>query len=96
MEPRFSSYLHRLGFVSTKSDASLFVYSCGKDIAYLLLYVDDIVLTGSSLALLSRITASLKTEFPMTDMGPLTYFLGIKVEYKKLESSSLKNLMQRR
>ena len=80
---RFSSYLHRLGFVSTKSDASLFVYRRGKDIAYLLLYVDDIVLTGSTPALLSRITASLKTEFPMTDMGRLTYFFGIKVQYNK-------------
>jgi hypothetical protein len=41
-----------LGFVQAKSDTSLFVYCSGVDIAYLLLYIDDIVLTASSLELL--------------------------------------------
>lgn len=75
---RFSTYLTRLGFVSSKCDPSLFVYKKRQDIAYLLLYVDDIVLTGSSAKLLHRITTSLKSEFPM---GRLSYFLGIKVDY---------------
>ena len=80
---RFSSYLQRMGFKTSKSDASLFVYRRGKDMAYLLLYVDDIILTGSSSSLLDRIKTSLKKEFPMTDMGRLSYFLGVKVEYNK-------------
>lgn len=78
---RFSQYLKQLGFVTTRSDASLFVYSHNNDLAYLLLYVDDIILTGSSKSLLHRITNSLKNEFPMSDMGRLKYFLRIKVEY---------------
>ncbi|XP_071712682.1 uncharacterized mitochondrial protein AtMg00810-like [Rutidosis leptorrhynchoides] len=49
----------------------------GSDIAYLLLYVDDIVLTASSTSLLQRIIQSLHKEFAMTDLGPLNYFLGI-------------------
>ena len=40
------------GFVASVSDTSLFVYKEGPNIAYLLLYVDDIVLTASSSALL--------------------------------------------
>ncbi|GKC99506.1 ribonuclease H-like domain-containing protein, partial [Tanacetum coccineum] len=51
----------------------------GMDTAYLLLYVDDIVLTASSLDLLQRIISSLHQEFAMTDLGPLNYFLGIFV-----------------
>jgi hypothetical protein len=47
--------------------------------AFLLLYVDDIVLTASSTRLLDRITASRHSEFAMTDMGSLHYFLGIAV-----------------
>jgi hypothetical protein len=43
------------------------------------LYVDDIVLTASLTWLLDRITASLCSEFGMTDMGSLHYFLGIAV-----------------
>ncbi|GJT85126.1 ribonuclease H-like domain-containing protein [Tanacetum coccineum] len=49
------------------------------DIAYLLLYVDDIVLTTSSSDLLHRIISSLHQEFAMTDLGSLNYFLGISV-----------------
>jgi hypothetical protein len=48
----FASYLVSLGFVEAKSDTSLFVYRHGVDTVYLLLYVDDIVLTSSSPELL--------------------------------------------
>ena len=51
---RFAAYLISLGFVEAKSDTSLFVYRRGTDTIYLLLYVDDIVLTASSSALLQR------------------------------------------
>ncbi|GJY66222.1 ribonuclease H-like domain-containing protein [Tanacetum coccineum] len=47
------------------------------DIAYLLLHVDDIIRTASSTSLLQRIISLLHTEFAMTDLGPLNYFLGI-------------------
>lgn len=80
---RISQFLHKLGFVTSKSDASLFVYKNKNDLAYLLLYVDDIVLTGSNSALLQHITSSLKVEFPMSDMGKLSYFLGVKVDHNK-------------
>ena len=80
---RFSTFITKLGFVTTKSDKSLYVYKRGRDLAYLLLYVDDIVLTGSSKALLTNIKDNLKKEFPMIDMGRLSYFLGVKVEYNR-------------
>ncbi|GKE11836.1 ribonuclease H-like domain-containing protein, partial [Tanacetum coccineum] len=47
------------------------------DITYLLLYVDDIILTTSSSAFLQWVIASLHGEFAMTDLGSLNYFLGI-------------------
>ncbi|GJT98027.1 reverse transcriptase domain-containing protein [Tanacetum coccineum] len=55
-------------------------YECsclGSQVAYLLIYVDDIILTASSLVLLQRIVDSLHKEFDMTDLGALNYFLGI-------------------
>nr|GEV26426.1 hypothetical protein [Tanacetum cinerariifolium] len=54
------------------------------DIAYLLLYVDDIILTASSLAFLQWIITFLHSEFATMDMGSLNYFLGISA----LRSSS--------
>ena len=47
--------------------------------AYLLLYVDDIILTASSDTLLQKIVKSLTSEFKMTDLGSLHHFLGIAV-----------------
>jgi len=40
----FAAFLLTLGFVEAKSDTSLFIYHHGAETAYLLLYVDDIVL----------------------------------------------------
>ncbi|KAK1666176.1 hypothetical protein QYE76_054335 [Lolium multiflorum] len=68
-----------LGFRSTRSDASLFVYRTGHDMAYLLLYVDDIILTASTAGLLRQLTDRLRAEFALKDLGPLHYFLGIEV-----------------
>jgi len=50
--------------------------------AFLLLYVDDIVLTASSPSLLHQIIAALCQEFSMTDMGPLHHFLGVNVQHQ--------------
>nr|GEV42651.1 hypothetical protein [Tanacetum cinerariifolium] len=51
----------------------------GIDTAYLLLYVDDIVLIAYSETLLRQIIASLHKEFSMTNLGHLNYFLGISI-----------------
>jgi hypothetical protein len=77
---RFAGHITSLGFVESKADSSLFIYRRGADTAFLLLYVDDIVLTTSSPRLLQQITAALQWEFAMTDMGPLHHFLGLSVE----------------
>jgi hypothetical protein len=47
-----------VGFVEAKSNTSLFVYRRGVDAAYLLLYVDNIVLTASRPELLQRTTSA--------------------------------------
>jgi hypothetical protein len=66
--------------VEAKSNTSLFIYHHGADTAYLLLYVDDIVLTASSEPLLRRIITALQQEFTMKDLGVLHHFLGVTVE----------------
>jgi hypothetical protein len=44
--------LASIGFVEAKSDTSLFIYRHDDDTVFLLLYVDDIVLTASTVDLL--------------------------------------------
>ncbi|GAU51637.1 hypothetical protein TSUD_241870 [Trifolium subterraneum] len=74
---RFSGFLSVIGFTNSKSDNSLFIYQNGFDLAYLLLYVDDIILTASTDDLRYSIMASLSSKFAMKDLGSLNYFLGI-------------------
>ncbi|KAL4588677.1 hypothetical protein LXL04_001570 [Taraxacum kok-saghyz] len=62
---RFAMFLTRIGFAHSKCDSSLFIYRQGSNMVYLLLYVDDIVLTGSSSQLLTHIISLLSTEFSM-------------------------------
>jgi hypothetical protein len=79
---RFATYLLSLGFVEAKSDTSLFVFRHGTDTVYLLLYVDDIVPTASSTALLQHTISALKREFAMKDLSPLHQFLGVSVQHQ--------------
>ena len=66
--------------MEAKSDTSLFVYRRGTDTAYMLLYVDDIVLTASSAQLLRQVISALQQEFAMKDLGELHHFLGMQVQ----------------
>jgi hypothetical protein len=68
-----------MGFSASKNDTSLFIYHSSEHTAYLLLYVDDIVLTAFSPAFLSHVISTLSSEFSMTNLGPLSHFLGICV-----------------
>ncbi|KAL0400373.1 UNVERIFIED_CONTAM: Retrovirus-related Pol polyprotein from transposon RE2 [Sesamum radiatum] len=51
----------------------------GSSIAYLVLYVDDILLIGNDFKMLDDIKAWLSTQFSIKDMGEASYILGIKI-----------------
>lgn len=74
---RFAVFITSIGFCSSRSDCSLFTYKQGIYQIYLLLYVDDIILTASSPSLITRVIDRLSSEFSMTDLGSLSFFLGI-------------------
>ncbi|XP_014523648.1 uncharacterized protein LOC106779943 [Vigna radiata var. radiata] len=78
---RFSSFLLSLGFLGSKADPSLFVYHNTVATLYILVYVDDIILTGNNNSLLQKLLASFKTEFAIKDLDHLNYFLGLEVHY---------------
>ncbi|PRQ57405.1 putative RNA-directed DNA polymerase [Rosa chinensis] len=76
---RMSTFLLSVGFVQSIADSSLFIYRQGVHTIYFLLYVDDIVVTGSSNQLLQRFIDTLGHGFDIKDLGPLHYFLGLQV-----------------
>jgi hypothetical protein len=77
---RFTDYVGHLGFRLSTCDNSLFTFHQGRHVAYILLYVDDIILVTSSPELKAFFISHLSTEFAMKDLGPLSYFLGISVK----------------
>ena len=76
---RLSSHLCDLGFVISKADTTLFVKHTADFTIYLLVYVDDIILTGSPNAPLHDLMQSFQLEFAIKDLGDIHYFLGIEV-----------------
>ena len=80
---RLSSKLLDLGFVMSKSDTSLFIYRKGSVEIYMLIYVDDIIVTSSSHEAVRVLLQALKQDFALKDLGDLHYFLSIEVERKQ-------------
>ncbi|XP_016652008.1 PREDICTED: uncharacterized mitochondrial protein AtMg00810-like [Prunus mume] len=79
---RFTSFLPSLGFQASNADSSLFIQHSSLGTVVLLLYVDDIILTGSNSSLITSVIGALTQEFDMKDLGQLTYFLGLQISYQ--------------
>eukprot|EP00253_Pinus_taeda_P018130 PITA_18130 len=60
-------------------DATLFVKKVGKTVVYLVVYVDDLLMTGNNESYIASIKKELETSFEMIDLGYVHYYLGIKV-----------------
>ncbi|KAG9447713.1 hypothetical protein H6P81_013841 [Aristolochia fimbriata] len=76
---RLTSYLLDLGFTLSKADSSLLVRYTSTATIFVLIYVDDIIITGSSPKDIACLLADLQREFSIKDLGALHYFLGIEV-----------------
>uniref|UniRef100_A0A2N9FV76 Reverse transcriptase Ty1/copia-type domain-containing protein n=1 Tax=Fagus sylvatica TaxID=28930 RepID=A0A2N9FV76_FAGSY len=79
---KFSTHFLSLGFTASQSDSSLFIFRQGPTVLYLLLYVDDIILTGSHQDAITELVAALASVFELKDLGRLTYFLGLQIDYQ--------------
>jgi hypothetical protein len=77
---RFVEHAVSIGFQQSRTDSSLFIYKRGDAMAYLLLYVDDIILSASSQELLQHFVRTLKYAFAIKDLGPVSYFLGVEMQ----------------
>ena len=68
-----------LGVVASTADPSLFIRSVRSSLTYLLLYVDDIIITDPNSSYISLLETQLALEFKISDLGPLKYFLGLEI-----------------
>jgi hypothetical protein len=75
---RIDSFLTSLGFTKSKSDPNLYFKVMNDETVILLLYVDDLFLTGEE-KLITDCKIKLNAKFEMKDLGPMHYFLGLEV-----------------
>jgi len=68
-----------LDFTVSPSDPSLFIRKTSTDVAIVLTYVDDILLTGSSTQICQAIITALDNLFPVKDLGDAKYFLSLEL-----------------
>eukprot|EP00253_Pinus_taeda_P009300 PITA_09300 len=76
---KIDKYLTDHGFQRSPSDANLYIKQIGDDILFVVVYVDDLIITGSSTPLIHGIKQDLCSTFDMTDLGLLHYCLGVEV-----------------
>ncbi|CAJ2640052.1 unnamed protein product [Trifolium pratense] len=70
-----------IGFTCSKADSSLFIYRHDTNFIILLVYVDDVIITGNNSNFISSLTQRLNKDFALKDLGQLHYFLGLEIRY---------------
>jgi hypothetical protein len=76
---KITQHLRKMSFETSKANSSLFIRKTRLGSISILLYVDDLVITGADLEEINRIKRQLAASFEMKDLGDLHYFLGIEV-----------------
>ncbi|KAM1709738.1 hypothetical protein TB1_000224 [Malus domestica] len=92
---KLSTVLHSIGFKRSNADSSLFVRTRAASKLVVLIYVDDLIITGDNAAEITTLKQSLQQKFAVKDLGVLKYFLGIEMasSYKGLFLNQRKYVM---
>ncbi|KAH9646728.1 retrovirus-related pol polyprotein from transposon RE1 [Citrus sinensis] len=76
---KLKSSMLQWGFHTSRSDTSLFIQHTEGELVVVIIYVDDILVTGSHTRFVERIVHQLGTEYALKDLGEFNYFLGLEV-----------------
>ncbi|KAJ9539187.1 hypothetical protein OSB04_031920 [Centaurea solstitialis] len=85
-----STFLLSKGFVRGKIDSTLFLKKYPKHILLVQIYVDDIIFGSTNPKLCEKFELLMKSEYKMSMMGELTFFLGLQIKQSEKESLSIK------
>ncbi|XP_020701862.1 uncharacterized protein LOC110113563 [Dendrobium catenatum] len=77
------NHLLRLGFSPSKADPYILTFHQGNTKMFLLVYVDDILITGNDEDAISMFLHQLNQTFALKNLGPANHFLGIRIQYKQ-------------
>ena len=77
---RIDAYFKEHGFVQCPYEHALYVKVRKNDILFVALYVDDLIFSGNNLDMIEKFKLEMTKEFEMTDLGHMSYFLGLEVK----------------
>jgi hypothetical protein len=77
---RLKMFLLEHEYVMGSVDKTPFTHNHGTDFLLVQIYVDDIIFGDSSHTLVSKFHKMIESEFQMSIIGELTFFLGIQVK----------------
>ncbi|KAI9197977.1 hypothetical protein LWI28_007873 [Acer negundo] len=80
---KFTEAICSAGYIQSRADYSLFTRTKGKSFTALLIYVDDILITGNDSISIAETKTFLHSHFHLKDLGKLKYFLGIEFSASK-------------
>ena len=78
---KFTTVMLAQGYTQSNSDVTLFVHHGPGGVVILVVYVDDILITGSDSTEATCLGMALAAEFELKALGPLRYFLGLEFAY---------------
>ncbi|GJX88139.1 retrotransposon protein, putative, ty1-copia subclass [Tanacetum coccineum] len=76
---RFDVEIKKIGFTQNPDEPCVYLKASGSNVAFLVLYVDDILLMGNNVTMLQEVKSWLYKCFCMKDLGETTYILRIKI-----------------
>ncbi|XP_019098403.1 PREDICTED: uncharacterized protein LOC109131685 [Camelina sativa] len=80
MDNKLNQILVEFGLDKCSKEPSVYRKNSGQDLLIVGVYVDDLFITGTSLELIKRFKEEMSSIFEMSDLGRLSYYLGIKIE----------------
>jgi len=78
---RLNAKLIDLKFTNSKSNSSLFIHKAHGITIFVLIYVDDIIITSSHPAAVSQLISDVHASFALKDLGSLNFFLGVEASW---------------
>ncbi|WZY88683.1 hypothetical protein YC2023_045418 [Brassica napus] len=79
---RIDDHLQKMGFVKSQSEATFYIKETSGNLLVVSIYVDDQLVTGNNEILLGAFKSEILKAFEMTDLGLMSYFLGMEVQQK--------------
>ncbi|THH19984.1 hypothetical protein EUX98_g8666 [Antrodiella citrinella] len=77
----------RLHFIRLNADYCIYLRRAGDSLVIIIIHVDDMAIFASDKSLMTQVKAEIASHVPITDLGPIKFFLGLHVDRNRPKHS---------